>query len=81
MPAAINWRTSYFQRLSLNCLRKALDAAPKGQNADALKALIQRSEKLLESQKAKKADGKTRPQVNSAGKDDSFTAPAGWPSG
>jgi hypothetical protein len=38
-------------------LRKALDAAPKGQNADALKALIQRSEKLLESQKAKKADG------------------------
>jgi len=46
---------------SLKCLRKALAAAPKGQHADDLKALIQRSEKLLESQKAKQADGKARP--------------------
>ncbi|MGB7734608.1 MAG: thioredoxin family protein [Thermoguttaceae bacterium] len=66
---------------SLDCLRKALDAAPKGQNADTLKALIRRSEKLLEAQRAKKADGKARPQANLAGKGDSFTAPAGWPSG
>ena len=51
---------------SLDCLRKALEAAPKGQNADALKALIQRSEKLLEAQKEKKTDGKTRQQANSA---------------
>ena len=36
---------------SLDCLRKAFDAAPKGQNADALKGLIQRSEKLLEAGK------------------------------
>jgi thioredoxin-related protein len=66
---------------SLDCLRKALDAAPKGQNADTLKALIRRSEKLLEAQRAKKTDGKTRPQANSAGKGDSFTTLAGWPSG
>jgi tetratricopeptide (TPR) repeat protein len=63
-------------RASLDCLRKALDAAPKGQDADTLKALIQRSEKLLETQTAKKADGKARPQANSAAKGDSFTAPA-----
>ena len=53
---------------SLDCLRKALDTAPKGQNTDTLKALIQRSEKLLETQKPKKADGRVRPQANSAGK-------------
>jgi thioredoxin-related protein len=41
---------------SLNCLRKALAAAPKGQEADNLKGLIKKSQKLLESQKAKKAD-------------------------
>jgi thioredoxin-related protein len=42
---------------SLDCLRKALEAAPKGQQADTLKTLIQRSQKLLEAQKAKKAEG------------------------
>ena len=52
---------------SLACLRKALDAAPKGPDADALKALIQRSEKLLESQKAIKADGKARSQGHNNG--------------
>ncbi len=62
---------------SLACLRKAVDAAPKGQNTDALKALIQRSEKLLEAQKAKNTDGKARPQANSAGEGDPFTAPQG----
>ena len=36
---------------SLDLLRKALDAAPKGDSADTLKALIQRSEKLLAAQK------------------------------
>ena len=44
---------------SLNYLRKALDAAPKSPNADTLKALIQRSEKLLESQKEKQAAADT----------------------
>ncbi len=38
---------------SLDCLRKALEAAPKGDNADAIKALMQRSKKLMDGQKAK----------------------------
>jgi len=53
---------------SLDCLRKALDAAPKGQSADTVKALIQRSEKLLEAEKEKKAEGQTSRQTTSAGK-------------
>ena len=52
---------------SLDCLRKALDAAPKGQNADTLKSLIQRSEKLMDAQKEKKADAKAGSPANSAG--------------
>ncbi|MGA2253448.1 MAG: thioredoxin family protein [Thermoguttaceae bacterium] len=59
---------------SLDCLRKAFDAAPKGESADTLKALIQRSEKLLESQKAKKADAKASPQMDSAGEGGRLTA-------
>jgi thiol-disulfide isomerase/thioredoxin len=39
---------------SLDGLRKALKAAPKSENADTLKALMQRSEKLLNAQKDKK---------------------------
>ncbi len=58
---------------SLDCLRKALDAAPKDQDTDTLKALIERSEKLLEAQKAKKAEGKARPQENAAAKDGPLT--------
>ena len=40
---------------SLDCLKKALDLAPKSPNADTLKELIKKSEKLLESQNAKAA--------------------------
>ncbi len=40
---------------SLDCLKKALDLAPKSPNADTLKDLIKKSEKLLESQSAKVA--------------------------
>ncbi len=45
---------------SLNCLRKALAAAPKGEEAGNLKGLIKKSQKLLESQQAKKADDDAR---------------------
>ena len=41
---------------SLDCLKKALDLAPKSPNADTLKELIKKSEKLLESQNAKVAN-------------------------
>jgi thioredoxin-related protein len=43
---------------SLDCLRKALKAAPKGQNVDELKELIQKSEKLLEGQQKKTGEQK-----------------------
>jgi thiol-disulfide isomerase/thioredoxin len=61
---------------SIDCLRKAMAAAPNGPNVAYLKALIQRSEKLLDAGKAGNSSSKNG---QSAGNSGSLTVPDGKP--